>query len=106
VIGICYRGILVFVLKFTIYIYIYICMYYRSQGERSHNSYKRNVHFHHKWNHTEVKQMKTKVYRINLQKNYEDTCYTCGMKRHWTRTSRTPKHLVDLYLASIKEKEK
>jgi hypothetical protein len=28
------------------------------------------------------------------------------MKGHWSRTCRTPKHLVDLYQASIKEKEK
>jgi hypothetical protein len=30
----------------------------------------------------------------------------CGMKGHWSCTCRTPKHLVDLYLASIKKKEK
>jgi hypothetical protein len=41
---------------------------YRSQGEHTHNFYKRNAHFHQKWNHIEVKQMKTKVYKINLQK--------------------------------------
>jgi hypothetical protein len=28
------------------------------------------------------------------------------MKGHWSRTCRTPKHLVDLYQASIKGKEK
>jgi hypothetical protein len=28
------------------------------------------------------------------------------MKRHLSRTCRTPKHLIDLYQASIKEKEK
>jgi hypothetical protein len=28
------------------------------------------------------------------------------MKGHWSRTCRTPKHLVDLYQGSIKEKEK
>jgi len=28
------------------------------------------------------------------------------MKQHWLCTCRTPKHLVDLYLAFIKEKEK
>ena len=27
------------------------------------------------------------------------------MKGHWSRTYRTPKHLVDLYQASIKRKE-
>ena len=28
------------------------------------------------------------------------------MKGHWVRTCRTPKHLADLYQASLKEKEK
>ena len=28
------------------------------------------------------------------------------MEGHWSRTYRTPKHLVDLYQASIKEKKK
>jgi len=69
---------------------------YRGQGERICNSYKRNVFYHQKWNHTEVKQ----------NKNKEDKCYRCGMKGHWSRTCRTPKHLVNLYQASIKEKGK
>ena len=29
----------------------------------------------------------------------------CGIKGHWSRTCRTLKHLVDLYQASIKDKE-
>ena len=28
-------------------------------------------------------------------------CYRCGMKGHWSRTCRTPKHLVDLYQESL-----
>ena len=28
------------------------------------------------------------------------------MKGHWLRTCRTPKHLADLYQASLKKKEK
>ncbi|KAL4650192.1 hypothetical protein ACB092_01G069300 [Castanea dentata] len=30
----------------------------------------------------------------------------CGIEGHWSHTCRTPKHLVDLYQASIKEKRK
>jgi hypothetical protein len=53
------------------------------------------------------KNIKTKVYRINLQRTIKiDKCYRCNMKRHLSRTCRTPKHLIDLYQASIKEKEK
>ena len=33
-------------------------------------------------------------------------CYRCCMKGHWSRTCRTPKHLVDLYQESLKKKDK
>ena len=33
-------------------------------------------------------------------------CYRCGMKGHWSRTCRTPKHLVDIYQESLKKKDK
>ncbi|XP_074356259.1 uncharacterized protein LOC141695957 [Apium graveolens] len=36
----------------------------------------------------------------------ENECYRCGMKGHWSRTCRTPKHLADLYQASPKDKGK
>ncbi|XP_021767865.1 uncharacterized protein LOC110732256 [Chenopodium quinoa] len=36
----------------------------------------------------------------------KDTCYRFGMTRHWGRTCRKAKHLVDLYQASVKGKEK
>ncbi|XP_021766591.1 uncharacterized protein LOC110731048 [Chenopodium quinoa] len=36
----------------------------------------------------------------------KDTCYRCGITGHWGRTCRTAKHLVDLYQASVKGKEK
>jgi len=51
--------------------------------------------------------IKTKVYRINPQRTMKiDKCYRCNMKRHLSRTCRMPKYLIDLYQASIKEKEK
>ena len=39
-------------------------------------------------------------------KSHENNCYRYGMKRHWSCTCRTPKHLVDLYQVSIKAKGK
>ncbi|XP_056866175.1 uncharacterized protein LOC130512334 [Raphanus sativus] len=36
----------------------------------------------------------------------EKVCYRCGMKGHWVRTCRTPRHLADLYRESQKGKEK
>jgi hypothetical protein len=39
-------------------------------------------------------------------KNNENVCYRCGGKGHWSRTCRTPKHLVDLYQQSLQNKDK
>ena len=36
----------------------------------------------------------------------ENLCYRCGGKGHWSRTCRTPKHLVELYQQSLKDKGK
>jgi hypothetical protein len=51
-----------------IYIYIYI---YIDQWERTHNSYKRNIHFHQKRNHTKAKEYKNKGLQNKPTKNYE-----------------------------------
>jgi hypothetical protein len=53
-----------------------------------------------------VKQNENKGLQNKPTKNYEDKCYKYGMKGNWSRTCRMPKLLVDLYQASIKEKEK
>jgi hypothetical protein len=39
-------------------------------------------------------------------KKSESSCYRCGMTNQWSRTCRTPKHLVELYQPSIKKKGK
>ncbi|XP_024013309.1 uncharacterized protein LOC112087598 [Eutrema salsugineum] len=40
------------------------------------------------------------------RKQKETACYRCGMKNHWAKTCRTPRHLADLYRASQDAKEK
>ncbi|XP_027108616.1 uncharacterized protein [Coffea arabica] len=40
------------------------------------------------------------------KKVYEEKCYRCGMKSHWSRTYHTAEHLVDLYQVSLKKKDK
>ena len=66
---------------------------------------KASLH-HQKWNNIETIQENGKRLQDKPPKNHENNCYTCGMKGHWSRTCRTPKHLVDLYQASIKAKGK
>ena len=61
---------------------------------------------HHKWNNTEVKQENGKYMPNTLSKAHENNCHIYGMKGHWSHTCHMAKHLVDLYQASIKEKDK
>ena len=61
---------------------------------------------HQKWNNTEAKQENGKCIQDKSPKNHENNCHRWGIKRHWLHTYRTPKHLVDLYQASIKAKGK
>lgn len=39
-------------------------------------------------------------------KTNEKLCYHCGGKGHWSHTYHTPKHLVELYQQSLKNKGK
>ncbi|XP_068309786.1 uncharacterized protein [Pyrus communis] len=41
---------------------------------------------------------------MNTPRNPKGVCYRCGGNGHWARNYRTPKYLVDLYQASLKEK--
>nr|XP_008358127.2 uncharacterized protein LOC103421867 [Malus domestica] len=51
-----------------------------------------------------VNRHKGKAHMNNAPKNSEGACHRCGGNGHWVRTCRTPKHLVELYQASLKEK--
>ena len=53
-----------------------------------------------------MKQENDKYIQNTPSKAHENNCHGCGMKGHWSRTCRTPKHLVNIYQALIKEKRK
>ncbi|XP_068319752.1 uncharacterized protein [Pyrus communis] len=51
-----------------------------------------------------VNRHKGKAHINNTPRNSNKACHRCGGNGHWACTCRTPKHLVDLYQASFKEK--
>ncbi|CAN6542252.1 unnamed protein product [Malus baccata var. baccata] len=51
-----------------------------------------------------VNRHKGKAHMNNAPRNSERACHRCGGNGHWARTCCTPKHLVELYQASLKEK--
>ena len=59
-----------------------------------------------KWNNAEMKQENGKCIQNTFFKGHENNCHRCGMKGHWSSTYCMPKHLDDLYQASMKEKGK
>ncbi|CAA7015621.1 unnamed protein product [Microthlaspi erraticum] len=63
----------------------------------------RGVHFK-----TPTPRRKWEKKESNKQATHSNVnvCYHCGGKDHWSRTCRTPKHLVDLYQLSVKQKGK
>lgn len=80
----------------------------RGQGRgRSRQWSKRSAPYHHyKWNRNDAKHEGAKGVQNKPMKRHDDLCYRCGMKGHWERTCRTPKHLCDLYQSSVKGKGK
>lgn len=42
----------------------------------------------------------------NKQENVNNVCFRCGGNGHWSRTCRTPKHIVELYQQLMQQKEK
>ncbi|XP_058223193.1 uncharacterized protein LOC131332897 [Rhododendron vialii] len=75
--------------------------YIQKSGKKSEYPQKWN-----KWNRSEVSKEKGKRVLNKPSKNSEDSCYRCGGKGHWSRTCHTPKYLIELYQASLKEKGK
>jgi hypothetical protein len=85
--------------------------YGRGRGfgfNRNHNGDYKNTYSHQNKNTFSHQKMKNVVKNDIGQssKSNESICYRCGGKGHWSRTCRTPKHLVDLYQQSLQNKDK
>ncbi|BBH02975.1 transposable element gene [Prunus dulcis] len=48
---------------------------------------------------------KGKAHMSHVPRNVESPCHRCGAKGHWVRACRTPRHLADLYQASLKNRK-
>ena len=48
---------------------------------------------------------KGKAQMSHVPRNVESPCHRCGAKGHWMRACRTPRHLADLYQASLKNRK-
>ncbi|XP_060200592.1 uncharacterized protein LOC132628849 [Lycium barbarum] len=59
-----------------------------------------------KKNYYQKGKKKDEGHEVPQTRDSENKCYRCGGSGHWSRTCRTPKHLVELYQASMKRKEK
>ncbi|XP_059630011.1 uncharacterized protein LOC132272974 [Cornus florida] len=82
--------------------------YNNRSGHNSSLTLRRNsTPSHQKWNSNATKQAKGKALQNKAPEIYDDKpCYRCGMKGHCSCTCHTPKHLVDLYHASMNDKGK
>ena len=69
----------------------------RGRGRGRNNVWRRDGQYNKTKENNAVKNEKGK--------HPEDVCYRCGMANHWSRTCRMPKHLVELYQASLKKKK-
>ena len=79
---------------------------WRGRGRGQNNYQSRGGHInttknHKTWSNNIARQGNEQFQPLA---NYENKCYKCGMKGHWSRTCYTADHLVKLYQTSLKEK--
>ena len=75
----------------------------KGRGNPGSGGYNQNTQ--QRWNIYEAKQYKGK--NVQNRPNANDSvCFRCGCYNHWSNECKTPKHLVDLYQASISGKGK
>ncbi|XP_059311216.1 uncharacterized protein LOC132062709 [Lycium ferocissimum] len=80
------------------------------RGRSRDNGQGRNnfpgVNHSSKKNYYQKGKKKDEGHGVPEARDSENKCYRCGGSGHWSHTCRTPKHLVELYQASMKRKEK
>ena len=74
----------------------------RGQGHRRKGTFKNTFPYKKSKGNAKVEKDKGS----QSSKHEENKCYRCGGKGHWARTCRTPKHFIELYQESLKNKEK
>ncbi|XP_058753390.1 uncharacterized protein LOC131626587 [Vicia villosa] len=74
----------------------------RGRGRGHINNYRSPRYDQNNWNH----QGKGKYIQEGPSRNYEDVCFRCGKKGHWSKVCRTPDHLCKRQMASVEEKGK
>lgn len=58
----------------------------------------KNSNYQQRWEKKDENKQKE-----TLSQDVTNECFRCGAQDHWSRTCRTPKHLVDLYQESLKQ---
>ncbi|XP_059301865.1 uncharacterized protein LOC132053778 [Lycium ferocissimum] len=78
----------------------------RSRNNGQGRNYFPGVNHSSKKNYYQKVKKKDERHEVPEARDSENKCYRCGGSGHWSRTCQTPKHLVELYQASMKRKEK
>ncbi|XP_015054918.1 uncharacterized protein LOC107001350 [Solanum pennellii] len=74
----------------------------RVRGRRRNFNHADRLALNNNLQHQQCKK-KNEKHDVVQKKNSDNKCYRCGGKGHWSRTCRTPRQLVELYQASLKE---
>ncbi|KAK4731993.1 hypothetical protein R3W88_024981 [Solanum pinnatisectum] len=84
--------------------------FYQSKSGKDRDRRDRGRNFNHGYHlapnnniHHQQCKKKDEKHEVVQKKNSDNKCYRCGGTGHWLCTCHTPKHLVKLYQASLKD---